>query len=173
MAFLRLRYSKLSSDDIEDIYQESSLALFHNISSKKFTDFGKLRSYFKKICINQSLKILGKKGTIPIIEINGSGMGTRYGISLANVQEVLEICSDEEEAKEMERKAKLVHSILKTMTNKCKQLLWSHYADGLSWDVIAEMNGLANANTAKATAYRCRDSFKEKYLELEAKIYGE
>lgn len=173
IALLRSRYSGLSNDDIEDVYQESSIALYQNIAANKFTDYsGSLRSYFVRICINQSLKALGKKEKMPMVDIDHAVVTSKESVSLSNIQNVLNLSSEDEDHKVTERKERLVQSILKEMTDKCRQLLWGHYADGLKWSVIAGMYNLANDKSAKTTANRCRDSFKEKYLELKEKIYG-
>jgi DNA-directed RNA polymerase specialized sigma24 family protein len=93
-------------------------------------------------------------------------------VSMAKVENVIRISSENEISEVLERKAKLVHSILDAMSPQCKKLLWSFYAEGMNWATIAQQNGLSNANSAKSTANRCRNSFKEKYNELMTKIYG-
>ena len=57
------------------------------------------------------------------------------------------------------------------MAAKCRELLWSFYADELSWATIAEQCGLKNADTAKSAASRCRQTFKEKYNRLRSMFY--
>ena len=171
--YLKSKYSELSEDDIEDVYQESSLALYKNIETNKLTELSSsLYTYFLKICINQSMKAISRQGKHLTLGINETDVKQKNMISISKVENVIRVSSECESSEVVERKAKLVHSILDVMTPQCKKLLWSFYAEDLNWATIAQQNGLSNANTAKSTANRCRNSFKEKYNEIKTKIYG-
>ena len=171
--YLKSKYSELSEDDIEDVYQESSLALYKNIETNKLTELSSsLYTYFLKICINQSMKAISRQGKHLTLGINETDVKQKNMISISKVENVIRVSSDCESSDVVERKAKLVHSILDVMTPQCKKLLWSFYAEDMNWTTIAQQNGLSNANSAKSTANRCRNSFKEKYNELKTKIYG-
>lgn len=173
LIFLKSKYTDLSEDDIKDVYQESSLALFKNIQTGKLSNLtSSLYTYFLGICINQSLKALRKHDCHITIGINDTDVKQKNMVSLAKIDSIMKMCSEEETTDVTERKEKLVHSILDVMSPQCKKLLWSFYADDLNWATIADMNGLSNANSAKSTANRCRNTFKEKYNELKTKIYG-
>ncbi len=171
--FLKSKYSELSEDDIKDVYQESSLALYKNIETNKLSELSSsLYTYFLKICINQSMKMISKQGKHLTVGINETDVKQKNMVSISKVENVIRVSSESESSDVVERKAKLVHSILDVMTPQCKKLLWSFYAEDLNWATIAQQNGLSNANTAKSTANRCRNSFKEKYNEIKTKIYG-
>lgn len=171
--FLKSKYSELSEDDIEDVYQESSLALYKNIETNKLTELSSsLYTYFLKICINQSMKAICRQGKHLTVGINETDVKQKNMVSISKVENVIRVSSEGESSDVVERKAKLVHSILDVMTPQCKKLLWSFYAEDMNWTTIAQQNGLSNANSAKSTANRCRNSFKEKYNELKTKIYG-
>ena len=171
--YLKSKYSELSEDDIEDVYQESSLALYKNIETNKLTELSSsLYTYFLKICINQSMKAISRQGKHLTVGINETDVKQKNMISISKVENVIRVSSECESSEVVERKAKLVHSILDVMTPQCKKLLWSFYAEDMNWTTIAQQNGLSNADSAKSTANRCRNSFKEKYNELKTKIYG-
>ena len=171
--YLKSKYSELSEDDIEDVYQESSLALYKNIETNKLTELSSsLYTYFLKICINQSMKAISRQGKHLTVGINETDVKQKNMISISKVENVIRVSSECESSEVVERKAKLVHSILDVMTPQCKKLLWSFYAEDMNWTTIAQQNGLSNANSAKSTANRCRNSFKEKYNELKTRIYG-
>lgn len=171
--YLKSKYSELSEDDIKDVYQESSLALYKNIEANKLTDLSSsLYTYFLRICINQSLKTIRNHGHHITLGINDTDVKQKNMVSIAKVDNMMKACSESETSDITERKSKLVHSILDVMSPQCKKLLWSFYAEDMNWSTIAEMNGLSNANSAKSTANRCRNTFKEKYNELKTKIYG-
>ena len=172
LLFLRTRYPELSVEDVEDIYQESSVILFQNIKKGKATKLSSsLYTYFLRICINLSLKIVNKKAKHITLGINEMDVVQKNMVSQTKIDSILNTCAESEDSEMTERKAKLVLAILESMTQKCQQLLWSFYADDLSWSTIADMTGLSNADSAKSSANRCRNAFKEKYEELKEKIF--
>ena len=148
LAFLVSRYSELSEEDAEDIYQESSVILYQNIKNGKVGKLSNsLYTYFLRICINFALKHVYKKGKHTTLGINDQDVVQRSMVSQAKVDSILNTAA------------------------ACERLLWSFYADDLSWSTIADMTGLANANSAKSSANRCRNAFKAKYEELITKIF--
>ena len=169
---LASRYKTLASEDLENIFLESLKILHENIQKGKVSDL--LYPYFLKICINQSRKEISKQTKLPIVGINDTDIMQKNCVSQRIVEKALQVCQEQDEAESVvsERKSKLVHSILDSMSPQCKQLLWSFYAEDLSWATIAGQTGLANANTAKSSANRCRQTFKEKYIHLIHRIYG-
>ncbi len=171
--FLKSKFPGISSDDIEDVYQEASLALYNNIISGKLTHLTcTLYTYFLKICINLSLKTIAKNKRHAVIGINDIIIVQDNQFSPSQTENLLRISSEEEPHDISERKSKLVHSILDAMPAQCKKLLWSFYAEDMNWETIAGLYGLSNANSAKSTANRCRNAFRAKYNELKTKIYG-
>ena len=71
LTFLRKNYS-VSDDDLDDIFQEASKAIFLNVQEGKLTSLtSSLNTYFMKVCINQTLKFIGKKSKVmPLIDEN-------------------------------------------------------------------------------------------------------
>ena len=172
LRFLASRYSTLADEDIENIFLESVKILYENIMKGKVSDL--LYPYFLKICIYQALKEIGKQTKHRVVGITDTDIKQQNSVSQRSVEKVLQVCQeqDEEESEVSERKAKLVHSILDSMSPQCKKLLWSFYAEDLNWATIAGLIGLANANSAKSSANRCRQTFKDKYFHLKSRIYG-
>lgn len=172
LRFLASRYSTLAGDDIENIFGESIKILHENILKGKVS--GLLYPYFLKICINLSLKEIARQTKHLVVGINDTDVKQKNLVSRKSVEQVLQVCQeqDEVESEASERKAKLVHSILDSMSPQCKKLLWSFYAEDMNWATIAGLTGLAGANSAKSSANRCRQTFKEKYIHLKSRIYG-
>ena len=166
--FLSSKYSTLSKENIRDIMQDSYATLYKNIEAKKVLE--PQYPYFLKICINLSLKAIGKQGKHIIVGINDTDIQQPNTVSMHKVESILQVC-DEQESVNNEKK-KLVRDTLGEMATRCKELLWSFYADELSWATIAAQFGLKNADTAKSQASRCRQNFKEKYNHLRMQTYG-
>ena len=174
LAFLRKRYTSLSQEDLEDVYQESSVALYENLKSGRYEEQNAgLYTYFLRICINQALKMVGKNvPTVPLdVQIK---LGDEDAYRDDKLDELLDTIYEAEGYDEQEQtnSDNIVDGIMKSLSEKCQDLLWGHYGDGLSWEVLADMYGLANANSAKTTANRCRDKFKDLFNQKNARING-
>ena len=166
--FLSSKYSTLSEESIRDIIQDSLVTLHKNIEAKKVDE--PQYPYFLKICINLSLKAITKQGKHIIVGINETDIQQKNTVSRYKVESILQVCDEQESV--INEKKKLVHDALEEMASRCRDLLWSFYADELSWATIAGQFGLKNADTAKSQASRCRQTFKEKYNHLRLISYG-
>ncbi|MBR6188323.1 MAG: sigma-70 family RNA polymerase sigma factor [Prevotella sp.] len=165
---LSKHYSVLSEDDIKNIIYESYAVLHKNIVDKKVDS--PQYPYFLKICYNLSLKAIRNQGKHPVVGINDTDIQQPNTVSMTKVESILQVCQEQESV--INEKKQLVHDALGEMATRCRELLWSFYADELSWATIAEQCGLKNADTAKAAASRCRQTFKEKYNHLRLRFYG-
>ncbi len=169
--YLRKKYS-ISDDDISDIYQESSVALFMNIRDGKLTNLtSTLSTYFLRICINQTLKIMGKqKKVVSLFDENR--LTNKETFRPDKIDELYQLCTENEEAEKVSRSEKIVQSIIDSMPDTCKNVFQGYYWDNLTTSTIADMFGFANANSVKTQKYKCLQKFRTKYNELMNKIYG-
>lgn len=171
LTYLRKNYS-VSDDDIDDIFQESSMALFLNIRDGKLSNLtSSLGTYFMKVCINQTLKFLGKSSkAIPLIDESRISNGNT--VRDDKVDELYGFCMDTEEEDRKVRMELLVNNIIASMTDTCKNILQGYYWNDFSTSTIADMFGFSDANSVKAQKYKCVKKFRDKYNELKGKIYG-
>ena len=171
LTYLRKNYS-VSDDDIDDIFQESSMALFLNIRDGKLSNLtSSLGTYFMKVCINQTLKFLGKSSkAIPLIDESRISNGNT--VQDDKVDELYGFCMDTEEEDRKVRMELLVNNIIASMTDTCKNILQGYYWNDFSTSTIADIFGFSDANSVKAQKYKCVKKFRDKYNELKGKIYG-
>ena len=167
---------KLSADDFEDIFQESIIALYKNIGTPITCT---LSSYFYIICRNQTLKHNRKESRMEHYNMSESAYDEqeRTGISSQKLNTILrtipserinpQISETPDKVLELTNMKERVHKALDGMATKCKQLLTKFYMEGFSWTELALEFDFNNADTAKVSAQRCRNRFKEKYKELE------
>lgn len=169
--YLRKNYS-VSDDDIDDIFQEASLALFLNIRDGKLSSLtSSLGTYFMKVCINQTLKFIGKKGKVmPLIDENR--ISNSNSVRDDKIDELYGFCMDTEEEDRKIRMELLVNNIIASMTDTCKNILHGYYWNDFSTSTIADMFSFSDANSVKAQKYKCVKKFRDKYNELKNKIYG-
>lgn len=165
---LSKHYSVLSEEDIKNIIYDSYAILYKNIADKKIAE--PMFPYFLKICNNLSLKAIKKQGSHLIVGIKEDHIQQKNMVSWKQVESILQISVEQETV--LKEKKQLVHETLENMPTRCRELLWSFYADELSWTLIAMQYGLKNADTAKSAASRCRKTFKEKYNHLRMNYYG-
>ena len=171
LAYLRKTFS-VSDDDLSDIYQESSVALFMNIREEKLTNLtSTLSTYFLRICINQTLKFLGKqKKVVPLFD--DSRITNKDTFRPDKIDELYQLCTEDEDSEKVSRSEKIVQSIIESMPDTCKNIFQGYYWDNLTTSTIADMFGFANANSVKTQKYKCLQKFRTKYNELMNKIYG-
>ena len=170
LMYLCYAFPALSGDDIEDVYQDASIAFYLNICNGKLGSMNSsLYTYFLRICINQSLKMLKKKEQIQTLVIGDGGTGVK-SVSYDVVEKAMMSYDDAETRRKEERKQHLVKILIGEMSDQCRNLLLGHYVEGQSWQVIAQQCGLANADTAKSIACRCRKKFKDKFMSLACRI---
>lgn len=171
LSYLRKTFS-LADDDLYDIYQESSTALFLNIRDGKLSNLtSSLSTYFLRICINQTLKFIGKqKKVVPLFD--DSTITNKDAFRPDKIDELYQLCTEDEDAEIVARSEKIVQDIIDTMPDTCKNIFKGYYWDNFTTSVIADMFGFANANSVKTQKYKCLQKFRNKYNELMSKIYG-
>lgn len=171
LTYLRKNYS-VSDEDIDDIFQESSMALYLNIRDGKLSNLtSSLGTYFMKVCINQTLKFLGKSNkVVPLVDESRISNGNT--VRDDKVDELYGFCMDTEEEDRKVRMELLVNNIIASMTDTCKNILQGYYWNDFSTSTIADMFGFSDANSVKAQKYKCVKKFRDKYNELKGKIYG-
>lgn len=170
LSYLRKAFS-VSDDDLSDIYQESSVALFVNIRDGKLSNLtSTLSTYFLRICINQTLKFIGKRQkVVPLF--NDSTITNKDVFRSDKIDELYQLCTEDEEAEKVARSEKIVQNIIDSMQDTCKNIFKGYYWDNFTTSTIADMFGFANANSVKAQKYKCLQKFRDKYNELMRKIY--
>ena len=171
LSYLRKVFS-VSDDDLNDVYQESSVALFLNIRDGKLSNLtSTLSTYFLRICINQTLKLLGKqKKVVPLFD--DSTITNKDAFRPDKIDELYQLCTEDEDAERVSRSEKVVQSIIDSMPDTCKNIFKGYYWDNLTTSTIADMFGFSNANSVKTQKYKCLQRFRSKYNELMNKIYG-
>ena len=171
LAYLRKTFS-VSDDDLSDIYQESSVALFMNIRDGKLTNLtSSLSTYFLRICINQTMKFLSKQNkVVPLFD--DSRLTNKDAFRPDKIDELYKLCTDNEEYEKVSRSEKIVQGIIESMPDTCKNVFQGYYWDNLTTTTIADMFGFANANSVKTQKYKCLQKFRSKYNDLMNKIYG-
>ena len=171
LAYLRKKFS-ISDDDLDDIFQESSMALFLNIRDGKLANLtSTLSTYFLRICINQTLKSIGKQQkVVPLFD--DSTITNKDEYRSDKIDELYRLCTEDEDAERVAQSERIVQNIIEVMPDTCKNIFKGYYWDNFTTSTIADMFGFANANSVKTQKYKCLQKFRNRYNELMNKNHG-
>ena len=156
--FLRKHFTTLRSEDYEDIYQEASIVLFCKEAAGALQAVTcQLYTYFLRICINLSHKMVSRQQHMLLLSVSGEENVDTLLLMEKAVADAQEACDARRE------KMALADRILAGLSEQSRRLLSGHYLEGKSWEEMASILGLSNANTAKTLACRYRRMLKKQY----------
>ena len=156
--FLRKHFTTLRSEDYEDIYQEASIVLFCKEAAGALQSVTcQLYTYFLRICINLSHKMVSRQQHMLLLSVSGEENVDTLLLMEKAVADAQEACDARRE------KMALADRILAGLSEQSRRLLSGHYLEGKSWEEMASILGLSNADTAKSLACRYRRMLKKQY----------
>lgn len=142
--FIGKHYDTLKSDDIEDLYQESIMALYQNIRTNKLTELKcSLSTYLIRIGMNKANSLL--KQIQPVSEDQND----------FNWDSLSHLTGDDTHPYQKE-----IYDVVNGIEQPCREILFGYYYDSFSMTTIAERLGYKDADTVKATKYRCMQKVK-------------
>lgn len=161
----------LEDADLDDIYQEASVALYLNIKDGKLTTLtSTLSTYFLRVCINQTLKFLSKKKrTIPLSD--QMPLSTKQEFMADKIDELYHLSTEDASQEELSYSERIVQAVIKALPETCRNIFMGYYWNKFDNNTIADVYGFANANSVKTQKYKCVSKFKQKYQELIRRHY--
>jgi RNA polymerase sigma factor (sigma-70 family) len=166
-SFLIKTYS-LNKGDLDDVMQDSVLALFKNIKSGKLVKLtSTLSTYFLQICINQTLN--RKRKSAKVVQFSEAVEATQKDeYSSEKINELLEFGDSgiTNEQKEMMRE------IVQDLPKPCDDILWYYYGDNLDMKTIAKLLDYGSADSVKTTKSRCMSKLKERFMKIKEDFYA-
>ncbi|MCX6350551.1 MAG: sigma-70 family RNA polymerase sigma factor [Bacteroidetes bacterium] len=128
--------------DVEDVLQETLVALWQKLSDKNFTLTAKLDTFIFAIAKNHWLTNLHKKR---FTVLHDGSIEIKDTISVGVNEEML---------------SKLA-VYMKQLSEVCRNILHFYYFDDLSMEDIAQRMNFANADTVKTKKYQCKKKLEE------------
>ncbi len=126
-----------NEEEIDDIFQDSLIAIWQNVNKKDFTLTVKMSTYLVSIVKNLWFKRLKKKNRFTVVE---DGIKERLVYEEPNTAHF---------------DHKIIREMVAALDETCKKLLGYFYFDQLENKIIAEKMGFANTNTVKSKKYQC------------------
>lgn len=166
VSFLKKNYY-LEDYDAEDVFQESSLALFNNIKRGKLVKLtSTLSTYFLTICKNQAKKQLAKKSKV--VSFDSTIENTQKDeYSQGKIDELLNFG----ESSITKEQKDLMHQIVQDLPMPCEDILWYYYRDNFDMQMIADLLDYKNADTVKSTKSRCMSKLKALFNKSKEDFY--
>lgn len=166
IAYLRKTFTALSTEDCEDLVQQSVIVLWEQITTSKLDKLtASLSTYFYGICRTNALALLKSRNASPCLPIEE----IRHEVDTPEGQQRIEylIRIEEESQGEEEafsrRKDALVRQIVRSLPAPCDKLLWSRYRDDLPMSLIATIFHYASEAVVRVTIHKCRQKFAARF----------
>lgn len=160
---LKKRFTDLSYDEIEDLYQNAFLAVYENLQAGRVREDTSWSSYIIQIGINLATKELRHSGiTDSIYESDSNNEEGRKEIS-RTVEKLLSECFDEDETMYQNVDAlSLLGEELSYTPEPCNTIIRLYYYAKMSMEDIATAVNFKNATTAKSKKSQCLKSLTER-----------
>ena len=159
---IKSRFNGLFFDEIEDIYQETFLAVHENLHRGSIEADTNWRAYIMRIGLNQTMTYCKAKGKFVTASQAGGDDDDERPDWLSEMAP-LETQVDEttDDPKERERMIAVMNGIMGSLTGKCRDLLPSFYYARMSMEEICQELGYANTDSAKSQRLKCFNKLKE------------
>jgi RNA polymerase sigma-70 factor (ECF subfamily) len=145
IAFALQRYYPIDKETLEDIYQESFLALYENIQNGKFSGHSSMQTYLFRIGINK---------------INSYFERDKHRITTTLPENILNLIDyNSDDWLQMQE---ITNLYVRIMEEPCNQILHLFYYERKKMSEIAQILNLESNSAAKMRKYRCTEELKRK-----------
>lgn len=174
----------LSRSDAEDVFQDSFLVLYENLTNGTLAELPRsLSAYLNETCRRKALEILRDnvkkygKGTIEAesdrqnLEEDEARAIPCFDDSL--LEEVLEMDEVTVNAERVERQEAAVREVVRELPDPCNKLLWGYYFEDLSMKDMAAMYKYKSPESVKVMKSRCMTRFETRMREVFTRLFNE
>lgn len=141
-----------SSEEAQDVYQETIIVLFENAQKPDFQLSCQLQTFIYSIAKRLWLKQLRDKGHFAALKENGEN-------------EIVDVSEEISEHLQKETEIERLNKSLEELGEPCKTIIKDFYVHRLSMDEISEKFAYTNADNAKNQKYKCLQRLKKYFFE--------
>ena len=154
-AYIHVAVSMITEEELEEVYNDSFLALCDNISSGKLQTLTcSLQTYINQIGRNKAISLLRTKDNTTELPDYEIGLPGGY----------IEPTDDDETIVEMQEE---VYRIVQEFDcDKCRKILFGFYWQRQSLETLAQLIGARSADVVKTEKSRCMKRLREKVMEV-------
>ncbi len=151
LSYARKSFQRISTEEVEDIYQDTIIDLYKNIQRGLLTEI--------EISFSSYVIHIGKMKLIRLSEQKQRNQHTE-------IEEIASLPADTTESVDWIKVEKLVEFIFGNMDESCKDILELYYFKHLSMDAIAQKLGYKNADVVKSKKHRCINRISERVSKM-------
>ena len=151
LSFVKKNFQGVSSQEAEDVYQDSIIDLYKNIQRGSLTEI--------EISFSAYVTHIGKMKLIKLVE-------EKQKRKLTNIEDVPDFKAEDIDNVEWARVEKLVGFILGNIDEGCRAILDRYYFKNMSMDEIAKDLGYKNADVVKSKKNRCINRVYDNILKM-------
>lgn len=154
-AYIHVAVRLITEEELEEVYNDSFLALCDNISSGKLQTLTcSLQTYINQIGRNKAISLLRAKDNTTEIP--------NYEIGFSNSS--FDIADDDETNVEM--REEIYRIVQEFDCDKCRKILFGFYWQHQSLETLAQLIGARSADVVKTEKSRCMKRLREKVKEV-------
>lgn len=157
---IKSRFSGLSDGEIEDLYQETFVAVYDNLQSGRVSDNTNWKAYIYRIGLNQASNLCKKNSTIVAIDRREQNDDEVPSARYENRLPLAELIDDQDEVSDRENRINVLTGVLGELKEPCRTLLRDFYINKLSLAEIRDEMGYANTDSVKTQRYKCFSRLK-------------
>ncbi|MBR6284692.1 MAG: sigma-70 family RNA polymerase sigma factor [Muribaculaceae bacterium] len=162
---LAQRFTSLSDDDIEDLYQETFLAVHDNLHQGRVAPVTNWKAYILRIGMNQATTLAKSRKNIVSLDANDDD-DERPSTLFEQFASLLDILSETtDDPAELEQHITKLNDILDRLKDPCSTLLRDFYYNDMSLAEIRDEMGYSNTDVVKTKRYRCFQRLKQAVME--------
>jgi RNA polymerase sigma factor (sigma-70 family) len=137
-----------SGDEAQDIFQEALMVICQKAEDEQFVLTASVNTYLFSVSRNLWHEQLRRKNKFSFLEDEQSDA-------------LEDTAADIEQFKQQEEDWKAAEQVLKTLGDKCRDILVMFYSKSWSMEAIAERLGLKSENAAKTQKYKCLEQARK------------
>jgi len=162
--YLKAHFPSLYLEDIEDIYQESFLAVYKNIQSEQVRNETSWKSYIFQIGINKAKDKYSQTSVYVHPDSQKQDDDANDDERLLSVfgLEKNNILGDDDDSPYSEEVSRIALEEISSLPEPCETILKDYYFHDFSMDDIAKEIHYLNSNVVKAKKNQCMNKLKER-----------
>lgn len=157
------RYTSLPLSEVEDIYQETFLAIYDNLQHGRVAADTNWKAYIFRIGLNQASNRAKGQKHVPLIDGDAADDtdGKRPSEQYAGMPPLPELIDEStDDPAERERRIEVLNQAINALQDPCRTLLRDFYYNGLSLADIRDEMGFKDTDVVKTKRYKCFDRLK-------------
>ncbi len=168
IAFLKKNFTQMSTEDCEDVFQESFITLISNCKRGKIKEQeASLSTYFTSICFYKANdRAKAKKRKVKIATETSFER-----LAKPDMEKVENLISLDPDLQLRDAKEAIARQIVRDLPKPCDDLLWGFFRDGLKLQTLADMLNKTEGYV-KVTKHRCQDKFRKRWSELTKNLFN-